>query len=82
MYVACKCISFCAVYVSKIHYVRLRWLSGHLLGKSRSLGEPYVLIVLCLFVNHLSSFFGFEVGVLVTLQPDYAQVLNLQNNYM
>ena len=27
-------------------------MSGHLLGKSCSLGKPYVLFVLCLFILH------------------------------
>ena len=45
----------------------LRWLSGHLLGKSCALGLPSVLFVFCLFVIVDVSHFGFEGRPLVLI---------------
>ena len=49
--------------------VRFRLLSCHLLGKSCSFGELYVLFVLCLFVILVVSYFGFENGTVVLIAP-------------
>ena len=51
--VTCFDVSFCTVFnlcVAILVLVMVRWLSGHILGKSYSFGESYVLFVLCLFV--------------------------------
>ena len=49
---------------------QFRLLSVHLLGKSCSLGLPYVLIVFWLLVILVISLFGFEGGILVLVAPD------------
>ena len=49
--------------------VRLKWLSDHLLGKSCSLGSPYVLFVKCLFEILVISHFSFEDRIPVMIVP-------------
>ena len=51
--------------------VRFGFLSGHVLGKSCSLGRPYVLFVFRLLVILVISCFGFEgsIWVLISSVP-------------
>ena len=57
--------------------MRFGLLSGHLLGKSCSLGLPYVLFVLSLFVILVISRYCFEglIWVLIALVPIIAYLL-------
>ena len=44
-------------------------LSDHLCGNSCLLGWPFVLIVFCLFVIFVISYFGFESRICLLIAP-------------
>ena len=56
------------VHLMFVKIVRFRLLRGHYLGKSCSLGWPYVLFAFCLFVIVISRF-GFDDGSWVLIDP-------------
>ena len=56
---------------------------GHLFGKSCSLGEPYVLGVICLFVTLVITYFSFDgvYCILVRIVPIPGHCLHFTTLY-